>query len=75
MSLRFGTLTRHFCKRCGEDTLHRGLKCTREGCGEYVQIVIREALRDFSSKKQRRKAGKNSYGSGKFPFKFGGQTA
>lgn len=32
-----GGLSRLFCKRCKEETIHRGLQCTRTGCGSTHQ--------------------------------------
>lgn len=37
-----GGLTRLFCKRCKEETIHRGLACTRTGCGTtHVAYPVR----------------------------------
>ena len=37
-----GGLARLFCKRCKEETIHRGLKCTRSGCGAtHVAYPVR----------------------------------
>lgn len=37
-----GGLARLFCKRCKEETIHRGSACTRTGCGTtHVAYPVR----------------------------------
>lgn len=37
-----GGLARLMCRKCGEETIHRGTKCTRSGCGaEHTSYPVK----------------------------------